>query len=135
MSGYTSVPSLPNSQISRASTAALSQQSTLVGSNAFRGAVSRFRARLSGTELTEFKSTTYEILCHEIMRIQYEQEAKKSMMNLGRIQSFLEAMHQFSKTIEVFLNVSDAVAFVWGPVKFLLLVRAMVIAPVFCASN
>jgi hypothetical protein len=92
------------------------------GSDALRMAVSRFRARLKGDELTGFKDTTYEQLCGEIMRIQSEQERNKKMINLSRIQSWLEAMQQFSKTIEVFLNVSDAVAFVWGPVKFLLLV-------------
>jgi hypothetical protein len=122
------------SQVSRASTDASSQQSTLVGqqtyatkSDALDAAVRRFRARLTGTDLTTFRSTTYEGLCHEILRIQYEQEQSKSMVNLGRIQSFLEAMDQFSKTIEIFLNVSDAVAFVWGPIKFLLLVRDMLV--------
>ena len=44
-------------------------------------------------------------------------------MNLSRIQSFLEAMNQFGKVVEMFLNVSEAVAFIWGPMKFLLLVR------------
>ncbi|KAF1974533.1 C2H2 domain-containing protein, partial [Bimuria novae-zelandiae CBS 107.79] len=124
MNGNNSVQSLPPSQVSRTSTGALSQQSTLVGgpgSEALRAAVLKFKARLSGTELTNFKDTTYETLCDELMRLQYEQEHTKTMANLGRIQSFLEAMHQFSKTIEIFLNVSDVVAFVWGPIKFLLL--------------
>lgn len=125
-----STSSYPNSQVSRTSTGVLSQQSTLVGqqlpnatgSDALDSAVRRFRARLTGTDLVDFRSMTYEKLCHEIIHIQREQEHNKSMVNLGRIQSFLEAMHQFSKTIEIFLNVSDAVAFVWGPMKFLLLV-------------
>ena len=43
-------------------------------------------------------------------------------MNLARIKSCLEAMHQFGKVIEIFVNVSDAVAFFWGPMKFILLV-------------
>ncbi|KAF2680197.1 C2H2 domain-containing protein [Lentithecium fluviatile CBS 122367] len=124
-----SVSDLPSSQASRVSTGltgTLSSQSTLVGAptqsgDAFRQAVIKFKSRLSGERLTEFKSTTYELLVHEIMRIQHEQESKKNMMNFSRIQSCLEAMHQFGKTIEVFLNVSDAVAFVWGPIKFLLL--------------
>lgn len=131
MNGNTSTPSLPNTQVSRASTGVSSQQSTLVGhptsssgSDALDTAIRKFRARLTGTDLTAFRSTTYEELLHEILRIQYEQEQTKSMVNLGRIQSFLEAMEQFSKTIEIFLNVSDMVAFVWGPIKFLLLVRS-----------
>ncbi|KAL5380194.1 hypothetical protein DPSP01_007994 [Paraphaeosphaeria sporulosa] len=133
MNGNTSTSSLPNSQVSRASTGALSQQSTLVGQqtsaaggDALDTAIRKFRARLTGTDLTEFRSTTYEELLHSILRVQYEQEQTKSMVNLGRIQSFLEAMNQFSKTIEIFLNVSDMVAFVWGPIKFLLLTASTV---------
>lgn len=72
--------------------------------------------------LLEFQETTYDQLCHEIFRIQREQESLKSLMNLSRIQSCLEAMEQFGKIVEVFLNVTDVVAFVWGPIKFLLLV-------------
>jgi len=132
-----SVFSLEDTQNSRVSTGtgtligSLSSQSTQIrapiqpGSNAFRSAVLRFRARLSGDKLTDFKNTTHEELVHEIMRIQQEQENNKNMINLSRIQSFLEAMDQFGKTIEVFLNVSDAVAFVWGPIKFLLLVQSI----------
>ncbi|KAJ4353923.1 uncharacterized protein N0V89_005654 [Didymosphaeria variabile] len=133
MHGNTPTSSYPNSQISRTSTGVISQQSTLVGqpinatgSDALDAAVRKFKARLTGTDLTAFRSTTYEELCREILRIQYEQEQTKSMVNLGRIQSFLEAMDQFSKTIEIFLNVSDMVAFVWGPIKFLLLTASTV---------
>jgi hypothetical protein len=88
----------------------------------FRSALTKFRARLSGTQLQEFQSSSYEQLCQDIVRLQYQQENEKKMRNMSRLQSFLEAMHQFSKVIEIFLNVSDAVAFVWGPIKFLLLV-------------
>jgi hypothetical protein len=45
------------------------------------------------------------------------------MVNMARIQAFLEGMQQLGKTIEVFLNVNEVVCFIWGPVKFLLLVR------------
>jgi hypothetical protein len=118
-------------QSSRTSTSALSQQPTLVGGNtpppqaageACRRAIIKFRARLTGKELTEFGNTTYEQLCKDLVRIQKEQESRMEMMNLSRIKSCLEAMHQFGKVIEIFLNVSDAVAFIWGPMKLLLLV-------------
>ena len=45
------------------------------------------------------------------------------MMNLTRIKAFLEAMEQFEQIVNVFLNVNDFVAFIWGPIKFLLQVR------------
>ncbi|KAF2736998.1 C2H2 domain-containing protein [Polyplosphaeria fusca] len=94
---------------------------TSTRSTAFQAAYTKFRARLPGKQLDTFKTTTYEQLCQEIIRIQFQQESEKKMMNMSRIQGCLEAMHQFGKTIEIFLNVSDAVAFVWGPIKFLLL--------------
>jgi hypothetical protein len=111
-----------NFRESPTSTQQWNNERTSVGGSAFQSAYAKFRARLPGNQLLEFQNTTYEELCQEIVRIQHEQEKNKKMMNLSRIQACLEAMNQFGKTIEVFLNVSDAVAFVWGPIKFLLLV-------------
>ncbi|KAF2114940.1 C2H2 domain-containing protein [Lophiotrema nucula] len=96
-------------------------QSEYHPSQAFMAAYTKFRARLTGDQLQKFQDTTFDNLCHEIGRIQVEQENHKRMMNLSRIQSCLEALDQFGKVIEIFLNVSDAVAFVWGPIKFLLI--------------
>jgi hypothetical protein len=87
--------------------------------------LSKFKKRLTPKEQDDFQFTTLEDVQREITRIQNEQESLKAMMNMSRIQSFLEAMDQFSKVIEVFLNVSEFVAFVWGPVKFLLQVRQL----------
>lgn len=84
--------------------------------------LSKFRARLTGPQLQQIPHTTFENLQQEIRLIQEVQENERKMMNLSRIQSFLEAMHNFGKVIEVFLNVTDALAFIWGPIKFLLLV-------------
>lgn len=39
---------------------------------------------------------------------------------MGRLNSFVEAMNQFGKVIEVFGNTNIFVAFVWGPLKFIL---------------
>jgi hypothetical protein len=119
----------PTQQASRASTGAFSQQPTLVSSTshlpseAFRKALDEFRTRLSADELCQFKNTTYEQLLDELKLLQKKQEKIKEMKNLNRIQSFLEGMNQIGKTIEVFLNVHQAVCFIWGPMKFLLLVR------------
>ncbi|ORY16158.1 C2H2 domain-containing protein [Clohesyomyces aquaticus] len=87
----------------------------------FKTALTKFRSRLSGQQLQEFEYATYESLCHDVIRIQHEQENGKMMMNLSRLQGCLEGLEQFGKVIEVFLNVSWTVAFIWGPIKFLLL--------------
>jgi hypothetical protein len=112
-------------------TGAFSQQSTLGSTSApkqrpieaFSKALTSFRARLSAKELSEFQNTTYDELLQDLLRLQQKQEKTKEMMDLSRIQAFLEGMQQLGKTIEVFVNVNEIVCFVWGPVKFLLLVR------------
>ena len=91
--------------------------------DSFQSALSSFKKRLTQKELDEFSISTLEDVRQTIARIQSEQGSQKAMMNLTRIQSFLEAMDQFGKVVEVFLNVSEFVAFVWGPVKFILQVR------------
>lgn len=69
-----------------------------------------------GKALTNASST------QEIDRVQVEQEKTKKLMDLYRIQGCLEALKQLGQVVEIFVNVSDCVAFVWGPMKFLLLV-------------
>jgi ABC-type sugar transport system ATPase subunit len=88
-------------------------------------ALSKFRARLTLKEQAEFQSTTLKDVRNTIVRIQHDQDNTKSMRDMARIQSFLEAMEQLSEVIEVFLNVSNFVAFVWGPIKFLLQVGSV----------
>ncbi|KAH7348115.1 C2H2 domain-containing protein [Pyrenochaeta sp. MPI-SDFR-AT-0127] len=89
-------------------------------SEALNNAISRFRARLTGTELIDFHNTSYEQLRQDIDKIQKEQKERLELRDLARIKSFLEAMHQFDGIIKVFLNVTNIVAFLWGPMKLLL---------------
>jgi adenine-specific DNA methylase len=86
----------------------------------FQTILSSFKNRLTQKELDDFQCATLEDVRLEIARIQAEQASRKEMMNLTRIQSFLEAMDQFGNVIEVFLNSSVFVPFIWGPVKFVL---------------
>jgi hypothetical protein len=91
-------------------------------SAAFQNALAEFRKRLTGEELARFQNTTYPQFCSELHDLQKEQIRRREVMNLSRIEAFLEGMHQLGKTIEVFVNAVDMVAFIWGPIKFLLLV-------------
>jgi hypothetical protein len=86
----------------------------------FRATLSSFKKRLTSKEQDDFSFSTLEDVRKEIARIQSEQGNEKAMMNMTRLQSFLEAMDQFGKVIEVFLNTSQFVAFIWGPLKFIL---------------
>lgn len=89
--------------------------------NGFERALNSFQTRLTSSERAQFKVATLDDLKVTILAIQAEQRARKEMIHLGRIQSFLEAMEQFGKVIEVFLNTTNMLAFVWGPMKLLLL--------------
>jgi hypothetical protein len=62
---------------------------------------------------------------HDKKNIQEQQEKRKEVVSFSRILGFLEAMEKFGKIIEVFLNSSEMLCFVWGPLKFLLQVRIL----------
>src|SRR5947207_1476427 len=88
----------------------------------FARALNNFKVRLTASERTQFNVATLDDLKVTILTIQAEQRHRKKMMHMGRIQSFLEAMEQFAKVIEIFVNTTEMLAFVWGPLKLLLLV-------------
>lgn len=100
-----------------------------VSDDGFRLILSNFKKRLTPKEEDDFQFATLDDVRLEMARIQREQATRKEMMNMPRIQSFLEAMEQFSKVIEVFLNTSEFVAFIWGPMKFVLQVWQQPQAP------
>lgn len=80
----------------------------------FREALERFkRDHLKQSEKEHFQWTDFESLKTSIKDIQAEQALKNKMRNWGRLKAFLEGMEQYEKLIEVFLNASDYLAFVW----------------------
>ena len=79
----------------------------------FQRALTRFKGQLSPAEQEEFGVTSLEDVQETIDNIQEIQGSQRKMRNLTRIKAFLEAMEQYGKVIEVFLNVSDILAFVW----------------------
>lgn len=80
----------------------------------------KFKNRLTNRELQRFKGTTLKDVEATLEDIQKRQDTQRELRNLTRIRGFLDAMDQFGKVIEVFTNSSNMVAFVWGPLKFLL---------------
>jgi hypothetical protein len=79
-----------------------------------------FKKNLTPGEVQDFQFVTLNDVRETALRIQKDQENLKTLMNMARLESFLEAMKQFGKVIEVFGNSSIFVAFVWGPLKFIL---------------
>ena len=86
----------------------------------FQEALKKFRVRLSDREDAEFQFTSLDDLRRALLKIQTKQAQRAAAMNLPRIQGILEAFRQFGQVIEVFPNSSNFVAYIWGPIKFLL---------------
>jgi hypothetical protein len=97
---------------------------TMAIQDSFQTALATFKAQLNSKEREELQFSTLEDVRLAIARIQAEQGSQKSLMNLARLESFLEAMNQFGNVIEVFLNASNFVCFIWGPMKFVLQVAS-----------
>ncbi|KAJ8131792.1 hypothetical protein O1611_g1828 [Lasiodiplodia mahajangana] len=86
-------------------------------SKGFDRALTKFKASLSPELLRDFSICTLEDVKKISLEIQAEQ---KHLSHMKRIEAFTEAMTNFGQTIEVFLNTSSLLCFIWGPFKFLL---------------
>lgn len=86
-----------------------------VSPSTFQKALDAFKtnARLSKDEIADFQMTSLNDLKLQISIIQNDQRKSRKMLYLKRLGPFLDAMEQYGKIVEVFLNVSDFVAFVW----------------------
>jgi len=79
----------------------------------FHDVLERFKTSLSSNDRDEFQFTTLDDLQAVIAAIQEKQASEKKMRNLTRLKKFLEAMDEYGKVIEIFLNNSQFIAFVW----------------------
>lgn len=79
--------------------------------SAFSRALDAFQADLTPEDQDDFKYTMLEDLQMAIQEIQAKQGRKSQ--NLARMKPFLEGMQQYGQIVEVFLNVSNVIAFVW----------------------
>ena len=84
------------------------------GESRFRRVLQQFKdGHLKGSECDQFQFTNLGDLKSSMREIQDEQASKAKMRNMNRLRKFLEGMEQYEKLIEVFLNASEYVAFVW----------------------
>ncbi|TDZ24409.1 hypothetical protein Cob_v003428 [Colletotrichum orbiculare MAFF 240422] len=86
----------------------------------FERAAERFKESLPKKLADDFVITTLESLKNEIKSIQKEHGAQGKLRNIQRASKFVEAAAQLGQVIEVFVNASEFVCFIWGPMKFLL---------------
>jgi len=88
----------------------------------FERELKSFKARLTHEEQSSFTGTTLDDLRLTVASIQKTQISDRTNRNVARLRTFLEAVESISKVLDLFVNISDFVAFVWGPIKYLLLV-------------
>ena len=88
----------------------------------FERALRSFKAHLTPVEQGSFAGTTLEDVRLTVASIQKTQITERTNKNVARLRKFLEAIESYSKVLDVFVNINDFVAFVWGPIKYLLLV-------------
>ncbi|CAI7574998.1 unnamed protein product [Penicillium glandicola] len=92
----------------------------------FRRVLESFKSQLGPDLAAEFEMTSLADLKRSIAKIERKQATERRMQNMRRLSNFVDIMDNYGKVIEVFLNVTDVLAFVWGPMKFLLQVASSV---------
>ena len=85
----------------------------MASSGNFQRTLDRFKISLSPDEIEDFQFSSLADVHNVIDKVQEDQKLTKTMMNLPRIQCFLETMDQFGKVVEIFLNNSMFVSYVW----------------------
>lgn len=91
----------------------LHNQSQSQSQSTFNRVLMDFTKTLSPEREDDFRFTKLDDLHTAITEIQSKQASEKKMRNLTRLRSFIDAMKDYGKVIEVFLNTSAFVAFVW----------------------
>jgi hypothetical protein len=81
--------------------------------NEFSRVLTSFTQSLTEEQQDDFRFSTLEDLQTVINTIQKKQGSERKMQNLTRLKSFLEAMEQYGYVIEVFLNTSEFISFIW----------------------
>ena len=91
----------------------LCSMSCAAASTALHTPLLRLQRILTPAEHQDFQFTSLDDLLCVVENIQRKQVMNKSLQCLIKIKPFLESMEQYGKVIEVFLNVTNLLAFVW----------------------
>ncbi|KIW70328.1 hypothetical protein, variant [Phialophora macrospora] len=84
------------------------------------GYLAKYKSRLTKDEEKEFENTKLIDVKRQILQIQDQQGKEKKMINLTRMDRFLNALDEWGIVVSSFADSSVFVAFIWGLVKALL---------------
>ncbi|KAH7215247.1 hypothetical protein DER44DRAFT_820120 [Fusarium oxysporum] len=88
----------------------------------FERSLDLFRRELSDDQIKQMDGVNQKTLNDTIQATQNILGRRNDLCKLTRIQRFLHAMEHVEKLVAIFLNASDFVAFIWGPIKLALMV-------------
>jgi hypothetical protein len=79
----------------------------------FNHVLQSFLKTLTEEQKYDFKFSTLSGLQATVVTIQNRQSSEKKMRNLTQLRRFLKAIEEYSKVIEIFVNTSEFVGFIW----------------------
>ncbi|KAI8711491.1 hypothetical protein NCS52_01412800 [Fusarium sp. LHS14.1] len=90
----------------------------------FVRALDGFRTTLTPEQQEDFSFNSLQDVKDKIQSIQDRHGPEKKLRNMKRLSKFLAGMEQVEELVTIFLNVHEVVAFVWGPIKFALMIAS-----------
>ncbi|KAK8068838.1 hypothetical protein PG994_005454 [Apiospora phragmitis] len=88
--------------------------------SSFEKSIVVFKEGLRRRDVEDFRATELEHLRTRIATLQTRQHAQRRLQDFNQLQLFLEAIEQYGKVVSSFYPNKEIVAFIWGPLKFLL---------------
>lgn len=83
--------------------------------DSFERALNTFKQSLSPTLTRQFSICTLQDVKTAIRDIQQKEGQAQDgrLRNMARLKAFIEAMEEFGKVVEIFLNANEFVCFIW----------------------
>ncbi|KAI8191410.1 Gastrula zinc finger protein XlCGF8.2DB [Colletotrichum sp. SAR 10_65] len=83
-------------------------------------AARKFKAILNTKDAEEFEESRKKVVCEELNLLQTQQQATRNLMNMKRLQRFLDGMGDLQTVLEKldFQAVDSVMACIWGPIRF-----------------
>lgn len=91
------------------------------GEATVKKALDQLKSTLTPEDVRMFSNTSLEDLWREARRIEQEQGARMDLRCMRRLEPLLRSLESYASVIEVFCQGYAPMAFVWGPIKLMLL--------------
>ncbi|KAF4808325.1 E3 SUMO-protein ligase EGR2 [Colletotrichum siamense] len=79
-----------------------------------------FKATLNTKDAEDFENSSFDLVRRELFSLQTQQQATKNLMNMKRLQRFLDGMAALQQVLTEleFQEVGSIMACIWGPMRF-----------------